>query len=168
MILASTATDALQVALAIGVIMAFFAWAITRIFWKDARDEALAAAEHLEYAMATYPPPARGRDSPDILIPQERRTRPATLPEVAIDWDTATPEERAEAVLEVLPTHYEDSNGITSTDVAHRLGLKRNGRPVAYLVAPTLRKLVLAGTARAHWDKSSRRRRVYWKTGSPE
>lgn len=77
-------------------------------------------------------------------------------------WGEASPDERAAAVLAVLPTHYMDSNGITAMDVAHRLGI-RDARP-AGRVAPVLRRLMENGDVQVRWDKANRRRRTYTKS----
>lgn len=156
--------DALKVGLAIGVIMAFTARALARILLNDAAARANRAAENLRQAMYGYAPErvtARPRSS--IILPPGVRTREreGTLPVMDTSWADATADERAAAVLAVLPTHYDDSNGVTARDVAHRLGLKRGAQ-----VSPVLGRMRDAGTAQAGWDKANRRRRVYWRSAA--
>lgn len=152
--------DALKVALALGLILSFTARALTRIFLGDAATRANRAAANLRAAMAGQPM-ARVTAKPEssIIIPPtvRQRTPESTIP--VMDWSTATADERATAILAVLPTHYEDANGVTAKDIAHRLGMSRGSQ-----VAPTLGHMRNAGTVQAGWDKSNRTRRVYHKT----
>lgn len=156
--------DALEVGLAIALIMAFTFFALSRILLDDAATRAERAAEDLRAAMWGYAPERvttlpRSR----IWTPGSRdRERAGTLPVMEKPWGEASSDERAAAILAVLPTHYEDSNGVTALDVAHRLGI-RDPRP-AGRVAPVLRRLVENGDVQVRWDKANRRRRTYTKS----
>jgi hypothetical protein len=157
--------DALKVGLAIGVIMAFTAWALARILLDDAATRAERAAEDLRAAMYGYAPErVTTRPRSRIWTPpgsQERESE-GTVPVMEKPWADSSSDEKAAAVMSVLPTHYEDSNGVTAQDVAHRLGI-RDVRP-AGRVAPVLRKLVDRGDVQVRWDKANRRRRTYTKS----
>lgn len=150
--------DALVVGLVLALIWAFTWFALALITTRDAlapyggRREAmrLHRAAALEAAVASLP------DSP-IVLPQERRTRPARMPDVVIDWEHASPEERAEAVLETLPLHADDDNGLTAKSVAHRLGLDKPQQ-----VTNALRSLRRDGRATSKWQRQNNRR-VYWR-----
>jgi hypothetical protein len=149
----SAAGDAVTVGLSIGVILSFMAYAVSRITLTETAREGRRIQRSMEAAVAVTPPPSR------VVLPQERRTREEYPSDMDFDWEAASPQERAEAVLNVLPTHYEDSNGITAKDVAHRLRVEEWRQ-----VTGPLRALRNAGTARAQYDKANRRRRVYWRT----
>lgn len=157
--------DALEVGLAIALIMTFTAWALSRILLNDAAARAERAAEDLRQAMWGYAPErVTTRPRSVIWTPPGSRTREreGTVPVMEKPWGEASSDEKAAAVLSVLPTHYEDSNGVTALDVAHRLGI-RDARP-AGRVAPVLRKLVESGDVQVRWDKANRRRRTYTKS----
>lgn len=155
--------DALLVGLALGVIYACTYVALALIATRDAlaphggrweamrrrRDRALLEA----VAYPEEPEPA-----PEIVLPVERRTRPARMRDVGIEWEHASPEDRAAAVLEVLPLHADDDNGITAKSVAHRLGLEKPQQ-----VVNALRQLREDGRATSHWQKQNNRR-VYWRS----
>jgi hypothetical protein len=167
-IIASAAGDAVTVGLAIGVIMAFTACALARIFLRDVGVKANRAAERLEQSMYGYEPqPVPVPPVSPVVLPPERRTRTPvdTLPGMDVSWDEASPEQRAEAVLAALPLHYEDANGVSAKDVAHRLGIR--DRRAATRVAPMLRALHAQGKVRTGQSAPGRRGKVYWRVGEP-
>lgn len=162
----SGAADLATLGLALLVIFSALACAITRILLAEKADEGRRFKRGMEAAVMVPPgveDPESGIPIHDsgIVIPPARRVRERYAYAVSIDWEAASPQERLDAVLSALPLHYEDSNGVTATDVAHRLGLDKANR-----VTGTLGRLTDAGLARAHNDKANRRRRVYWRTGS--
>lgn len=144
-----------------GVIFACAACVISRILLAEKAQEGRQFVRMMQTHVLAPELPVEDDAESDVVLPPKRRTRTRYPARVTIDWDAAGPDERAQAALAVLPIHYEDSNGITATDVAHRLGLDKANR-----VTPALRSLVKSGDARQHWDKANRRRKVYWRTSS--
>lgn len=161
--------DAALVGLALLVVFACVARVAARLFLADAAANANSAAARLEHALLTYPPSSAVPEPPEVVIPPRRRSRSAdragSIEPMEPPWDDATPEQRREAILAALPIRSEDSNGITAGDVARRLGITRgpSRTSVAGHVAPTLRKLKLAGEVVSAWDEGPKRRRVYWR-----
>lgn len=134
--------DIAESSLAIGLIFAFLFWGLARV----------GAAEWRRPIRMTM----------EVRIPTPVASTQYDQG-VTIDWTSATSQERAQAVLGVLPLHYEDSNGITATDVAHRLGIGKASRVIA-----ALNTLMADGRARGHWEMHrGHKRRCYWRTGSP-
>lgn len=163
--LASALGDAAQVGLALAVIFACMLAFVARSFGPNrvTLEEANDVADRLELATLRYPRvvivPEATPDPPPpaIVLPPERHTRPAIVPDMDFDWSTASPEERAEAVLAVLPYHADDDNGITAKSVAHRLGLDKPQR-----VGNALTTLRMRGLATSRWQRKDGRR-VYWR-----
>lgn len=149
--------DAVVVGLSLGLIYAFMFFTISRIFTRDAILRGEDVVERLEAERHAALARAFAEPSPEIVLPQERRARPARVQGVSIDWGAASPEERAQAALDVLPLHADDDNGMTARSVAHRLGLDKPQR-----VGQALNQLRKDGRATSRWQRKDGRR-VYWR-----
>lgn len=153
-------SDALTVGIALALIMAFLGRWWSNMWLADIARRGL-RIERSMAAAVTLPDAETRRRRGRVVLPVERRGRTEYPAAVAINWNEASPEERAEAVLAVLPTHRDDENGVTARSVAHRLNL-----PTTSGAAATLRTLAKDGKVQVRWDKVNRRRRIYWKSAA--
>lgn len=166
-VLASAMGDAAQVGLAIGLIMAFTLFALSRIFTRDLVRQGARVADRLERAILAeaelaeiervFPGVTRLPPADPPPIPARRRRRARIVRMTADEWKALTPEQRVEKCLASLPLHADDENGLTGKSVAHRLGLSS-----AQQVTSALTRLRKDGRATSRWDKRYGNR-VYWK-----